>query len=335
MNTLRKLRVLYVYSGQTASPGWLTQHPLVGERVEWIPHGVEADGSMARIKAAMLTPHSLNQVDLIISSEYYLSVGINLKLLLAGCKTPHVVWGLNQSRKLLRPPGLRWLVNRVFNRSTLAVTHSREESLLFQHLHHIPANKFAFAPWGYDLPPIDPTPFLADARPYVCLVGRNNRDLDTFTSAANKADVHGVIITSSLPVDRRQALVAQGVDVFENLSFERCLACLRDSLFSAVLLNDSQRGAGHITIVSAMMLGKAQVVSDASVIQDYVINGEHAFNVPLSDVDACTAAFSALLHNPEQAALMGQRGRAHALAHYTNDAIARELMRVIQTVTHG
>jgi glycosyltransferase involved in cell wall biosynthesis len=332
---LRKLRILYIYSGKTSSPGWLTAHPLVCEQVEWIPHGVEADGSMARIKAAMLTPHSLQQVDLIISSEYYLSVGVNLRLLLTGCKTPHVVWGLNQSRKLLRPPGLRWLVNRVFNRADRVVTHSREESLLFQHLHQIPASKFSFAPWGYDLPPIDATPFLAEARPYVCLVGRNNRDLDTFTAAVQKAGVHGVIITSSLPADRRQSLVDQGVEVFENLSFERCLACLRDSLFSAVLLNDSQRGAGHITIVSAMMLGKAQVVSDASVIQDYVINGEHALNVPLADVDACARAFSQLLNNPELAAQMGQRGRAHALAHYTNDAIARELLRVIHTVTHG
>ena len=135
---MRKLRILYIYSGKTSSPGWLTAHPLVCEQVEWIPHGVEADGSMARIKAAMLTPHSLQQVDLIISSEYYLSVGVNLRLLLTGCKTPHVVWGLNQSRKLLRPPGLRWLVNRVFNRADRVVTHSREESRLFQHLHQIP-----------------------------------------------------------------------------------------------------------------------------------------------------------------------------------------------------
>lgn len=332
---MKRLRVLYVYSGDPKHPGWLTGDALVQPHIEWTPLGIDASGSAQRILAALTRGPSLSGFDLIISSEYFLAFGVNLRLLLTGCQTPHIVWGLNQSRRVLDQPVIHALANRVFARSDRVVTHSRAESAMFQNLHQLASAKFTFVPWGFDLPAIEPKAFLDDPQPYVCLVGRNNRDLATFAKACQLSGLRGVVITSTLTPSAREHLVDQGVRVFENLSFERCLACLRDSLFSAVLLNDDDRGAGHITMVAAMMLGKAQVVSDAQVIADYVESPAHALKVPLSDPSACAQAFRELATQDTLRRRMGEAAQAHALTHNSNRAIADHLLSLARTTTHS
>lgn len=329
---MKKLRVLYIYAGDANRPGWMTQEPQVNQHIEWSTLGVEAGASLQRVIKALTHRAALQSLDLIISSEYFLAFGVNLRLLLTACSTPHVIWGLNQSRKTLAQPFVHSLSNRVFGRSDFVITHSRAEASMFQKLHALPSKKFKFVPWGFDLPNIDPRPFLEQQVPYVCLVGRNNRDLETFALACDMAKIQGVVITSTVSADVRDMLQARQILLFENLSFERCLACIRDGLFSAVLLNDDDRGAGHITMVAAMLLGKAQVVSDAQVIKDYVHSPEHAVKVPLRDPQACAQAFQQLANHEALRNRMGEAAREHARLVNSNQAVANHLLALASSL---
>ncbi len=324
------LRALYVYIGKPGDSGWVTGSDVRRERMAWETVAIQSDGSAARVWQAFKQSGDLSRFDLVVTSEYYLSVGVNLRLLMGGHSTQHIIWGLNQSRRLLKAPGLNGLIDRVFQRANRVVTHSREEQRMFERIHRIAPSRFRFSPWGFDLPTPDAKPFAARKHPYVCLIGRNNRDLPTFVEAAVKAGLHPVVVSSTLPDPEKEALELLGAELHENLPFEHCLACIRDSLFNAVLLKDSSRGAGHITMVAAMMLGKAQVVSDASVIKDYVNSPSHALCVPIGDVIRCAQAFHTLATSPDLTAQMGAAAQAHAQQHYTHSAIIENFKRIVQ-----
>jgi glycosyltransferase involved in cell wall biosynthesis len=327
------IKVVYVYPGQAGQAIWLTSHQQVARSVEWIPVAIEHEGSAARVwhtlQAMGDTP---KDADLIVSGEYYVAVGVNAWLRTSGRRTPHIIWGLNQSRRLLTQPLLHQVANHLFARSNLVVTHSRAESHQFQQIHRIQAEKFRFVRWGFDLPAVEAAPF-SGPEPYVCLVGRNNRDIDTFAQACQQAGIRGEVISAPLPPEQVSRLASMGVTAQANLSFERCLACLRDSLFSAVLLKDDSRGAGHITMVAAMLLGKAQVVSDAQVIADYVNAPEHALKVPMNDVNSCARAFQQLATNAALRQQMERQAQDHARRHCTNDAVADAFLTLAREAT--
>lgn len=330
---VRKLRVLFAYAGSPSNPGWMTGDAQLKEQIEWVPLGIEANGSLQRVIQTLRQLQRPDQFDVVISNEYYISFAVNAWLLVRQHALPHAIWGLNQSRRMLTQPLVRSLANMVFARSNLVVTHSRAEQAIFRDVHDIPAGTFRFVPWGFDLPRIDPQPFRADIRPYACLVGRNNRDIATFIAACTEAGIAGVVISSEKDIAELRASKPDHIELHADLSFERCLACLRDSAFSAVLLNDDQRGAGHITMVAAMMLGKAQVVSDAQVIADYVESPTHALKIPIGNTFAAAQAFRRLIDATGERIAMERSAQAHAFAHYSNSAISAHLKSVLAELT--
>lgn len=201
---------------------------------------------------SFLVPRRLSGYDVIVTSEYFASFGMNLRLLLSGARTRHVTVGLNQSRRLLKI-GIGWidmLADAVFCRTDLVVVNSRREAELFAELHRIPPERFFFSPWGFDLPSVTPSRFSRWGRPYVCLVGRNNRDIEAFVAAVTGLEVDGVVITSQR--HRPSEPPPPNVHVFCDLPMDETLDCIRNAAANAILLRrrpyhgggcDARRGA--------------------------------------------------------------------------------------------
>lgn len=285
---------------------------------------------------ALLLRKKLSNYEFIMTSEYFASFGINLRLLLTFSKTKHVTIGLNQSRRLLKT-GFRpvdRLIDLVFRRTDLVIVHSRREAELFNRIHRIPANKFYFSLWGYDLPTTAATRFSAWPKRYVCLVGRNNRDIDTFINAVTGLDIDGVVITSvhqSAPA----APVPPNVHLFRDLPLDETLDCIKNAAANLVLLKDNERGAGHITIVAAMFSGTPQIVSDVDVIEDYVVDGVSAITVPLRDAQAVRSAIERLLSDPAYAMRLSANGRQYAQRWLTNERVIERNVSALDKVAHG
>ena len=145
----------------------------------------------------------------------------------------------------------------------------------------------------------------------MCLVGRNNRDIETFIDAISGLPVDGVIITSG-PV-RIDGKIPENIFVYRDLPLNDTLSCIGNAKANLILLRDSERGAGHITAVSAMFAGVPQIVSRAAVIKDYVIDGRTAIVVPLGDVVAVKEAVCFVLKNPSSASELSARAKQYAL----------------------
>ena len=324
-----KLRVLYVSPG---SPGpaepWILGQQSLRADIDWDVAYLPQTGSLARLLAALFIPRRLGRYDLVVTAEYFEAAGMNLRLLLTLCRTRHVVWGLNQSRKTLTQKFVKPIADRLFRRSDAIVVHSTREIDLFCDMHGLDRARFDFVHWGFDMPAVTPTAFSDGRAPYVCLIGRNNRDLLTFAKGLEGTGVNGVVIADEIPEPIRETLRAGGIEFQLKVPFNACLDCQRHAMASAVLLNDASRGAGHITMVSAMFLGVPQIVTDTGVVKDYFTHEQHGLDVPLGAADEFRAAVIALRDDEPRRRRMGANARAFAAAHFTNDAVAARFLAI-------
>lgn len=83
-------------------------------------------------------------------------------------------------------------------------------------------------------------------------------------------------------------------------------------------------------LVEAMLCGVAVIGSDSGAIPDVI--GSAGLVTPEGNVDALRAALAELQAAPALRQAWGEKGRAHALAHYTQARIAQKTVAVYQTL---
>lgn len=309
-------RLLYFARGEdsAARPSFQGLLEQRGWRVDCV---AISDGAPARgILSILRDPHRFSDYDVVAASEYFLTWALCLRLLFTPLRPRLAALSFNQSsQKLVRTgfvPADR-LLNRIWRRVTIFHVHSQAEARLFARLHDIPADRFTFSRWGYDLPKFNSSEAQRPTQPYVTMVGRNNRDLATFCSAVEQAGVHGVLITAGYMVERYPIEPNEKITVLVDRPGEECLNYVAGSFAHLVLVTDAERGAGHISAVTAMLLGKPQVFSDVEPLADYLINDFNGVAVPIADVGAVAEAIGKLRTNSDLAHRLGAQGRTFAL----------------------
>ncbi len=287
-------------------------------------------GTKARLLYGCLTTDiPFDAYDGIVCPEYGRAVGMAIRKRLTGHKTPIVAVGLNQAGALFKT-GIRPLdsyVDKALGGIALSIVHSQHERDLWTEIHNIPAERMPFAHWGYDVPDIKTNRFSSYAEPYFCMIGRNNRDYDTFCTAVEKAGTKGIIITDE--VCAKEVKATDNVEVHLNLPLEDCMDCIRGSLANVILVNDDNRGAGHITAVSGMHLGKPTIYTDCQGIADYLIDRYNGLGVPLRDAEATAAAMAEMVADPELSTKLGEAGKAYASRWLTTEAAGRAHAAII------
>jgi glycosyltransferase involved in cell wall biosynthesis len=273
--------------------------------------------------------------DVAISSEYRRSFLVSLALLMTLNRAPHVVLGMNLSAKPIvsARPVVQRAINRIFRRASAIVVHSTKEAELFAQLHDLPAGCFAFSHWGFDLPPTDR--FDAVAQPYFCMIGRNNRDLVTFAKAVALAGTRGIAVVPGY--QHVDPALERGLEIHRDLSMADCISCLRSAVASVNLLRDGSRGAGHITVVTAMHLGIPQIYSEAEVLRDYFPDDRFGLAVPIGDAATAASAMRQVLAAagaPDEAARITAR-KEFASRWLSNDSAARRIADVLTAAVEG
>lgn len=291
--------------------------------------------TLPMLASAFFMTKLVSKYDLIITSEYSASFAINLRLLLTFSRIRHVTIGLNQSRQLFKTRFslMNRFIDFVFKRTDLVIVHSRREAQLFNQIHGIDAGRFCFSLWGYDLPRTTSTRFSNWPRPYACLVGRNNRDVDTFIAAVRGMDFDGIIVTSDRHLNAED--LPPNIYLFVDLSLDDTLDCIKNAFVNTVLLRDNERGAGHITAVTAMFSGTPQVYSDVEVIKDYLVDGVSAIAVALGDVRAVRSAIERLMNDPPYAARLRANATAYAERWLTNERASERIARALSRLMRG
>lgn len=284
---------------------------------------------------ALFIPRRFGQFDAVMTSEYFSSFAINFRLLATLCPTPHITVGLNQSRQLLKSghAAIDGAINRIFGRGDLYIMHSRKELDLFNRIHHLNLEKLMFSHWGFDHPGVGSDTFRTWPRPYVCLVGRNNRDVDLFCQVCRQLDCDGVIVCSSH--QKMPQELPGNVHVFRDLDMERAMSCIKHALANLILVKDGERGAGHITAVAAMLLETPQIASTVEVLSDYLIDGYNCLAVPIGDADAIRDAIAAILSAPDMSAELASNGREYAGRWLSHQAATERVFAAVHKILCG
>lgn len=275
---------------------------------------------------------------LVVSSEYRRAFLVNFALIVTLSRAPHLVLGMNLSAKPIvsRYRLVQRLIDRIFARSTAIVVHSIVEAELFARLHDLPLERFTFSHWGYDLQADTNGRFDAEAKPFFCLIGRNNRDVDTFAEAVRLAGTRGIaILPGYLQLD---PAIEQKVQVYRDLPMADCVNCIRNAAANVTLLRDGSRGAGHITVVTALHLGVPQIYSESEVLREYLppVAG-FGLPVPLGDAGAVAERMRQVLQGlaATDAARLTAARQDFALTWLSHDASARRISSVLLAMIDG
>jgi len=329
-------RILYAYRGDPAA-----RRPSIVDALEAAGFAVDClaipfASARSTVAQALRRRVAWARYDLVVAGDYLLAWAFAVRL--AGRRRPRLAAaGFNQSSRLVRTGlfPLDRLLDRVWRRVAAFVVHSEAEADLFARAHAIPRDRFVFLHWGYDLPPFEREAAERPPEPYVSMIGRNNRDLATFCAAAPLAGVAGVVVTSAETRASFAGAVPPGVRLLVDRPMEECLDLVAGSLAHLVLVRDGARGAGHISAVSAMLLGKPQVFSRVDTLADYLVDGVNGLAVAVADAAGTGAALRRLADDPALAARLGDKGRRFAEGWLSDRATMARTVAVFRAVADG
>ena len=287
------------------------------------------EGSSPRqvLRALWLT-RDVRSFDAVIASDYTGAFAVAIMALLLRSRALLIAVGFNLSRRPFRSgqAAIDRIVDRVFARLDRIVVHSTPEADQFVALHTLDRRRFSVVPWGFDLPPVaDDVAALVPRTPYVAMIGRNNRDFEAAALGLQGTGIGGVFVGCG----DLQAAGDTELRTFPTLPFDQCLGIMRNAIASLIILNDGNRGAGHITAVAGMLLERPHIFSDAPVIGDYLQDRVHGIAVPFGKPEALRHAIRQLADDPALRERYGRQGRETALIQMSNAAFSRKIAHIV------
>jgi glycosyltransferase involved in cell wall biosynthesis len=270
---------------------------------------------------------AIRRYKLIVANEYSTAIGLGILAVLFRARAHMVVLSLNLSRRPIKfgIAPLQRLIDRALARYNAVVVHSAPEIAAFVALHRLDTSRFHVVPWGFDLPAVDREPWPGLPPGYVCVIGRNNRDFATAAVALAGTGVAGVFVGAALPLESRDP----DIRCFQFLPFGDCLRIMAGALANVILVKDEARGAGHITAVAGMLLGRPHIFSDVGTLKGYLKDGRDGIAVPLHDAAAVRDAVRRLASDSALAKRMGRAGREHALRELSHAVFMNRIADVI------
>lgn len=238
------------------------------------------------------------KADVVITHHPYMTFYIALVYWIFGVKKPHYAFSFNHGNgRFLK--GINLLIaRRVFRYVDGFVVFSEKEKEIYGRYYNIPYEKMSFVHWAVKSPEFESEMEFVENRPYICCMGRNNRDFEVFIEAVRKVGVNAIIVCSPHQIDEdslpRNVIVRYGV------SMKEAMGILAESIICVTPLKDASTGAGHITIVSSLQLGIPQIITKLQTVDDYFIHGKHGLYVEQGSVESLSDAISELLDSPEQ-----------------------------------
>ena len=168
---------------------------------------------------------------------------------------------------------------------------------------------------------------------YVLSVGMESRDYPSLQAAAAELPYQFRVVASGWSPSAGYA-AAQGIAAAHNIAIERGLSTIQlRALYQGcrlvvVPLQRTTYAAGVTSILEAMAMGKAVIVSASPGIRDYIKDGVSGLLVPVSDPLALGRASRELWDVPSRTAAMGAHNRAWIERTINMDAYVEDVARL-------
>jgi glycosyltransferase involved in cell wall biosynthesis len=244
-----------------------------------------------------------------------------------GLSVRHVAFSFNFAG--LPGKAMRRRMSEAYESVDRFVTYSTMERRLYADFFGIPDTKIDTVLWSVGVPEVaHPEKPLVPGE-YVCALGGNARDYRTLAAAVAKLPEISLVL-----VARAHNLVglelSPNARVFQEIPTGEAMNVLYHSRFMVLPLAGSEVPCGHVTLVAAMHLGKAFVITDSSGVNDYVQDGHNAITCEPRCAESLAAAIRSLWQDPDRCALLAANGREFARKNCSEEHAAEYLGKLLQ-----
>jgi glycosyltransferase involved in cell wall biosynthesis len=272
----------------------------------------------------------LGDHDAVLSDGEHVGVPLALGMRALRRSTPHVMIGHHVTGRVKRLAFRRLRPQRSISRLVL---HSARQAELAEKELGLPASLLSLVPYGVDSRFWAPGPAAGQA--IVISPGREHRDFLTLAQACGDFDTRVLLTNNSQhsPAARssRPELWPPNFEV-RQLDYIALREAYSQAAVAVVPLLPADFQAGVTTLLEAMAMGKAVVVSGTEGLRGLVEDQVTARTVPPGDVKALREAVASLLSNPLERVRLGANARAAVESRFDLERYAAALQGQLEAV---
>lgn len=287
-----------------------------GRRLEWTAYSMAPEGGDMRWRARwrgarrLASDSSKKPYDLIVSHGPWITAWTEW---VAGDKkhgAKHLGFSFNFTDLPANPR--KAVMGKAFRQADGLAVFTDAEQGLYADYFAIERDKLLRAPWGVAPPLKDVQPKAVEGD-YFAALGGEARDYSTLCEAA-RALPETRFVAVARPHNFEGLNPPDSLEVRFNLPFEEAWGVVQHARAAIVPLRSRETPCGLVTLIGAMHLGKAQIVTDAAGAADYLQDGETGLLVPAGDATALADAVRRLEGDPALAARLGKAAQDFAAA---------------------
>lgn len=323
-----------VRAGRRPCPEYLRLEERHGvELLDWSRLGDRARSRSSRLSLAHAAAamRRLDGLDAVFSDGEHVGVPLALAMHVRGRDTPHLMLGHHLTTgpkrrvfRLLRPQA----------RITRILVHSRCQLALSETMLGVPREKLHFLPYFADTSFWAPKP--VEEQALIVSAGREHRDYATLAAACEHLPARVFVAAGSLfsPGARQARPRAWPDNVTAGFADHRELrAWYARASVVAVPLVPTDFQAGVTSLLEAMAMGKAVVVTATEGQRDIVQDGVTGLTVPPGHAVALREAIARLLADPAERARLGANARELVMRRFSLEAYTDELARHLAEIS--
>lgn len=286
--------------------------------------------SLRHVRAALAR---LDSLEAVFTDGEHLAVPLAMAMRFLGHRVPHLTLGHHLTTRT-KWPFFRLL--RAHHGIDRLLVHSSLQMDLVSRRLGVPRSRLGLVPYSADASFWSPQPVAEEA--LVVSAGREHRDYATLARACEGLPVEVFVASGSLH-SVRATWSSPGVwppnfkvEFVDHRRLRELYARAR-LVVIPLLPNDFQ--AGVTTLLEAMAMAKAVVVSATAGQRDVVVEGETGVLVPPGDPDALRHALLRLLLDPRERRRLGANARSAVERDFSVEAYAERLAAHLREVARG
>jgi glycosyltransferase involved in cell wall biosynthesis len=252
-----------------------------------------------------------------------LAVCVGLIKRLNGSRQPLIAWCFNLGDI---HGGWRGSLARFALRDVdIFVVHARREIPAYAAWLGLPPERFVFAPLAVATPEDS---VAVNEEPFVLAMGSARRDYALFITVMRKLGLPAVIVCGPHALEGLD--IPGNVEVLSGLPIEACHDLARRARVNVTPIANDATASGQVTVIEAMMLGKAVAATRCIGTEDYVEDGITGLLVPPGDEAALRCAIERLWHDDELRRRLGRAAQGAAMRQFSFAAGTPTLAALVQ-----
>lgn len=239
---------------------------------------------ISRYRAAFQASLAVRPNHVVISHLPLMTAAVATAMSLLARRAPHLAFSFNFTDM---PTGgrLTYFRNALSKVDRFAV-YSRFEVRRYADHFDIDPDLLRPVIWTQDVPVVQSDPALSLNRAYVCALGGEGRDFNLLIEAARRLGPTMPMVVIARPHSLQGIALPEHVQVLTNISSGRAWRIAADSVGVLIPLKAPDTCCGHITLVSAKMLGLPIATTFSHATREYVDGREAVLECHPNDVGA-------------------------------------------------